>query len=105
MAILHYTYWVLKMPAPNDVLSVYGDLIVSSKCDNEDLDIAMTNTCVDTSVVMVTEAAKVSPSDLTVSKQQHTDTVLDATPSMKKICLGLSNPEKTVLIGDNLGEK
>jgi hypothetical protein len=29
MAIPHYTYLVLKMTTPNEVLSVYGDLIVS----------------------------------------------------------------------------
>jgi hypothetical protein len=32
MAIPHYTL-VMKMSAPNGVLSVYGDLIVSFKCD------------------------------------------------------------------------
>jgi hypothetical protein len=66
MTISHYTYLVLKMPTPNGVLSVYVDLIVSLKCDNEALDIAMMNACVDTSAVMVAEATKVAPSDLTV---------------------------------------
>jgi hypothetical protein len=66
MTISHYTYLVLKMPTPNGVLSVYVDLIVSLKCNNEALDIAMTNACVDTSAVMAAEATKVAPSDLTV---------------------------------------
>jgi hypothetical protein len=66
MAIPHYTYLVLKMSAPNGVLTVYGDLIVSFKCDNEALEIATTNACIDTSAVMVAEAAKVAPTDLTI---------------------------------------
>jgi hypothetical protein len=45
MAILHYTYLVLKMLAPHGVLTVYGDLLISFKCDNETLEIAMTNAC------------------------------------------------------------
>jgi hypothetical protein len=37
MAIPHYTYLVLKIPAPRGVLTVYDDLLVSFKCDNEAL--------------------------------------------------------------------
>jgi hypothetical protein len=66
MAIPHYTYLVLKMPTPNGILTVYGNLIVSFKCDNEALDIATTNAYVDASAVMVTEATKVAPSNLTI---------------------------------------
>jgi hypothetical protein len=66
MAIPHYTYLVLKMSAPNGVLSIYGDLIISFKCDNEALDIIATNTCVDASTIMVAEPTKVAPSDLTI---------------------------------------
>jgi hypothetical protein len=65
MAIRHYTYMVLKMLAPRGVLTVYGDLIVSFKCDNEALEIATTNACFDALAVMVAEA-KVAPTDLTI---------------------------------------
>jgi hypothetical protein len=34
MAIPHYTYLLLKMPAPNGVLSIYGDLMVAFKCNS-----------------------------------------------------------------------
>jgi hypothetical protein len=105
MAILHYTYMVLKMPAPNGVLFVFGDLMVSFKCDNEALDIATTNTCVVASAVMVTEAAKFAPSDLTIPEQKRTNITIDATPSTKKVGLDLPDPENTVVIGDNLREK
>jgi hypothetical protein len=104
IAIPHYTYLVLKMPALNEVLTIYDDLIISFRCDNEALDITMTNAYVDASAVLVAEAAKVAPSDLTISEQKHTDATLDATPA-KKVCLGLADPEKMMVIGDNLVEK
>jgi hypothetical protein len=56
------------MSAPRGVLTVYGDLIVSLKCDNEALKIAMTNDCFDASAVMVAEAKKVALTDLTIPK-------------------------------------
>ncbi|XP_034569865.1 uncharacterized protein [Setaria viridis] len=35
MVILHDTYLIIKMLAPNDVLSVYGDVKTSYRCDTE----------------------------------------------------------------------
>jgi hypothetical protein len=105
MAVPHYTYLVLKMPAPKGVLTVYGDLLISFKCDNEALEIATMHACFGASAVMVAEAKKVDPSDLTIPEQKHTDTALVATPATKKVCLGLADPTTTVVIGDDLGEK
>jgi hypothetical protein len=68
MAIPHYTYLVLKMPAPNGVLTVYDDLLISFKCDNAALEITMMNAFFGASAVMVDEAKKVNQSDLTVSE-------------------------------------
>jgi hypothetical protein len=93
------------MPAPNGVLTVYDDLLISFKCDNEALEIATTNACFGASAVMVAEAKKVDPSDLTVPEQKRTETTLDAMPSTKKVCLSLTDPAKTVVIGDDLREK
>jgi hypothetical protein len=53
MVVPHYTYLVLKMPTPMGVLTVYGDLLISFKCDNEALEIATTNACFSASAVMV----------------------------------------------------
>jgi hypothetical protein len=105
MAVPHYTYLVLKMPAPKGVLTVYSDLLISFKCDNEALEIATTNAYFAASAFMVAEAKKVNPSDLTIPEQKCTETALDTTPATKKVCLGLADPAKTVVIGDNLGEK
>jgi hypothetical protein len=45
MAVPHYTYVVLKMPAPKGVLTVYSDLLISFKCDTVALEIATTHSC------------------------------------------------------------
>jgi hypothetical protein len=74
MAVPHYTYLVLKMPAPKGVLTVYGDLLISFKCDNEALEIATANAYFGASAVVVAEAKKVDPSDLTVPEQKRTET-------------------------------
>jgi hypothetical protein len=105
MAIPHYTYLVLKMPAPRGVLTVYDDLLISFKCDNETLKIATTSACFGASAVMVTEAKKVAPTVHTIPEQKRTETALDAIPVTKKVCLGLADLAKTVIISDNLGEK
>jgi hypothetical protein len=105
MTVPHYTYLVLKMPTPNGVLTVYGDLLISFKCGNAALEIATTNACFGASAVMVAEAKKVDLSDLTVPEQKRTETALNAMPSTKKVCLGLADPAKTVVIGDDLREK
>jgi hypothetical protein len=59
----------------------------------------------DASALMVTEAKKVALNDLTIPEQKRTETALDATPATKKVCFGLANPAKTVVIDDNLWEK
>jgi hypothetical protein len=95
MAIPHYTYLVLMIPAPLGVLTVYGDLIVLFKCDNEALEIATMNAYINASAVMVAKAKRVASTDLIV---------LDASPVTKKVCLGLADPAKMVVI-DNLRDK
>jgi hypothetical protein len=69
------------------------------------LEIATTSAFFGASAVMVAKAKKVAPTDLTIPEQKCTETALDATPTTKKVFLGLADPAKTVIIGDNLGEK
>jgi hypothetical protein len=38
MATPHHTYLIMKMPAPNGILSVYGDLVISFKREDETVD-------------------------------------------------------------------
>jgi hypothetical protein len=53
IVVPHYTYLVLKIPAPKGVLTVYSDLLISFKCDREALEIAMTNAYFGALAVMV----------------------------------------------------
>src|SRR5579883_1862234 len=43
MAVPHYVYLVLKMPAPKGVLSLRGDLRRSFDCDKEAIELAATS--------------------------------------------------------------
>jgi hypothetical protein len=54
---------------------------------------------------MVAKSKKVAPTDLAIPEQKCTETALDATSATKKVYLGLADPAKTVVIGDNLREK
>jgi hypothetical protein len=42
---------------------------------------------------------------LTVPEQKRTETALDATPATKKVCIGLVDPTKMVVICGDLREK
>jgi hypothetical protein len=42
MAVLHYTYFVLKMPSPAGVLSLQGDFKISFDCNTEAVELAAT---------------------------------------------------------------
>jgi hypothetical protein len=42
MAISHYTYFVLKIPGPNEIITVKGSFEVSNTCDKEFHKIAQT---------------------------------------------------------------
>jgi hypothetical protein len=81
---------------------VYSDLLISFKCDTAALEITTTHACFGALAVMVAEDKKV---DLTVQEEKRTETALDAKPTTKKICLGLADLAKTVVIDDDLGEK
>ncbi|XP_034601294.1 uncharacterized protein [Setaria viridis] len=56
MAIPHHTYLVLKMPAPNGVLSVYGDVEASYKCDTEAVQLVEALELLAKATAMVAEA-------------------------------------------------
>ena len=105
MAIPHHTYLIMKMPAPNGIFSIYGDLIVSFKCESDTIDLAATSACRAAATVMVAQAAKIDQTTLEVPEQKRTATALDPSPAVKKVCLGLSDASKEVTIGANLDPK
>jgi hypothetical protein len=54
---------------------------------------------------MVAQAAKIDQTTLEVPEQKRTSTTLDPSPAIKKVCLGLSDASKDVIIGANLDPK
>jgi hypothetical protein len=47
---------------------------------------------------MVAQAAKIDQTTLEAPEQKHTTTILDTSPVMKKVCLGLPDAIKEVTI-------
>ncbi|XP_004963712.1 uncharacterized protein LOC101766763 [Setaria italica] len=66
MAILNHTYLVLKMLAPNNVLSIYGDVETSYKCDMEAVQLAEALEYSANATAMLAEAQKVDKNQLMI---------------------------------------
>nr|XP_034570811.1 uncharacterized protein LOC117835564 [Setaria viridis] len=62
MAIPNHTYLILKMPAPNDVLSIFGDVEMSYKCDTEGMQLAETLEYSANATMMLAKSKKVDQS-------------------------------------------
>jgi hypothetical protein len=105
MAIPHHTYLIMKMPAPSGILSVLGDTIVSYNCESATVELSRDSVVRAATTVMVAQAAKIDQTTLEVPEQKHTSTTLDPSPAVKKVCLGLPNASKEVVIGANLDPK
>jgi hypothetical protein len=105
MAIPHHTYLIMKMPAPNGILSVLGDIMVSYNCESATVELSKDSAIKATATVMVTQAAKIDQTTLQVPEQKRTSTALDPSPAVKKVCLGLPEASKEVVIGADLDPK
>jgi hypothetical protein len=105
MAIPHHTYLIMKMPAPNGILSVLGDIMVSYNCESATVELSKDSAIKVAATVMVAQAAKIDQTTLQVPEQKRTSTALDPSPAIKKVCLGLPNASKEVVIGADLDPK
>jgi hypothetical protein len=54
---------------------------------------------------MVAQAAKIDQTTLHVPEQKRTSTALAPNPAVKKVCLGLPDASKEVVIGADLDPK
>jgi hypothetical protein len=54
---------------------------------------------------MIAQAAKIDQTTLQVPEQKHISTALDPSPAVKKVCLGLPDASKEVVIGADLDTK
>jgi hypothetical protein len=105
MAIPHNTYLIMKMPAPNRILSVLGDIMVSYNCESITVELAKDSAYKAASNVMVAQATKIDQTTLEVPEQKRTSTTLDPSPAVKKVCLGLPNASKEVTIKADVDPK
>jgi hypothetical protein len=105
MAIPHHTYLIIKMPTPNGILSVLGDIMVSYNCESATVELSKDSAIKAAAMVMVPQAAKINQTTLQIPEQKRTSTDLDPSPTIKKVCLGLPDTSKEVVIGADLDPK
>jgi hypothetical protein len=105
MAIPHHTYLIMKMPAPNRILSVLADIIVSYNCESATVELSKDSAIKAATTVMVAQAAKTDQTTLQVPEQKRISTASNPSPVVKKVCLDLLDASKEVVIGANLDPK
>jgi hypothetical protein len=105
MTISHHTYLIMKMPAPNRILSVLGDIMASYNSESATIELSKDSTIKVAATVMVTQAAKIDQTTLQVPEQKRTSTTLDPSLAVKKVFLALPDACKEVVIGADLDPK
>jgi hypothetical protein len=105
MAIPHHTNLIMKMPVPNGILSVLRDIMVSYNCESATVELSKDSAIKAATTVMVAHAAKIDQTTLQVPEQKRTSTVLDPSSAVKKVCLGLPDTSKEVIIRADLDHK
>jgi hypothetical protein len=105
MVIPHHTYLIMKMPAPNGILSILRDIMVSYNYESATVELSKDSAIKAATTVMLAQAAKINQTTLEVSEQKCTSTALDPSPAVKNVCVGLPDTSKEVIIGANLDPK
>jgi hypothetical protein len=105
MAIPHHTYLIMKMSAPNGILSVIGDIMVSYNCESATVELSKDSAIKAAATVMVAQAAMIDQTTLQVPEQKRTSTALDPSLAVKKVCLSLPDASKEVVIRADLDPK
>jgi hypothetical protein len=105
MAVPHHTHLIMKMPAPNRILSVLGDIMVSYNCESVTVELSKDSAIKATSTIMAAQAAKIDQTTLEVPHQKRTSTALDPSPTVKKVCLSVPDASKEVVIWADLDLK
>jgi hypothetical protein len=66
MAIPHHNYLIMKMPTPNGILSVFGDIMVSYNYESATVELSKDSAVKAVATVMVAQAAKIDQTTLEV---------------------------------------
>ena len=93
------------MLAPNGILSIFGDVETSYKCDIEAVQLAETLEFSANATMMLAKFKKVDQSQLTILEADPMPMALQPDPQVKKISLSLEDPSKTALVGFDLSRK
>jgi hypothetical protein len=79
--------------------------MVSYNCESATIELSKDSVVKAAATVMVAQAAKIDQTTLEVPEQKRTNIALDPSPAVKKVCLGLPDASKEVVIGANLDPK
>jgi hypothetical protein len=77
--------------------------MVSYNCESATVELSKDLAIKAVAMVMVAQAAKIDQTTVQVPEQKRTSTTLDPSPAIKKVCLGLPDASKEVIIGADLG--
>ena len=104
MAIPHYAYLVLKMPAPAGGLALWANLSIAYACETESLSLAE---AIDLSIWMasVVNDAKTVPVDDLEILALEPPRASAKSKETKEVGLGLDDPTKITKIGAHLDPK
>jgi len=104
MAVLHYSYLVLKMPTEKGILTVRGNVYTAYTCDEESFKVTE---AIDLSIRMAETVAQATqiPSNQLQLPEQETPRKNSKSKEHKEVQLVDGSPEKTTLIGANLDPK
>jgi hypothetical protein len=102
MAIPHYPYLLLKMPGPHRILSLQGNLKRAFDCDIQAIQIVAKIQAADDREEITTIAAQMNPKALEIPAKKPCILAPQKEADVKKIDLGIGDPEKTATISAHL---
>nr|AAS07074.1 putative retrotransposon gag protein [Oryza sativa Japonica Group] len=99
MAVPHYTYMMMKMPGPREVISLRSDIKQAVTCDKKSCEIAQTREITLAREEIRLAATMASKGEVPATKMPKSG---ESDAKTKKIPLDPSDPSKTAVIGAEL---
>jgi hypothetical protein len=79
--------------------------MISNNCESSTVELSKDSVIKATATVVVAQEDKIDQTTLQVLEQKRTTTALDPSPAVKKVCLGLPDASKEVVIGTDIDPK
>jgi hypothetical protein len=105
MAISYYPYLLLKMPGPNGVLSLQGDLKCAFDCDVQAIQIIAKAQVANRREEIAIVTAKMNLEELEILAKRSSILAPPKEADIKQFDLGASDPSKTVTLSAHFSEK